>query len=131
MLFIADNRFNTNLRQSIAFKIFQNSTKIGTAIVRPANTVCRTFPAQGVPPLLGKQFVCKICLAEWGDTPPPPNYIRYEPMPSSNSSQLMYKCMVLHVQWPNMHIRALQIWSSGVSLKRSCKMQFRHLVLGQ
>ena len=70
MLFITDNRFNTNLRQSIAFKIFQKGTKIGTAIVRPANTVCRTFPAQGVPPLLGKQFVCKICLAEWGESPP-------------------------------------------------------------
>ena len=71
MLFITDNRFNTNLRQSIAFKIFQKGTKIGTAIVRPANTVCWTFPAQGVPPLLGKQFVCKICLAEWGDIPAP------------------------------------------------------------
>ena len=130
MLFITDNRFNTNLRQSIAFKIFQKGNKIGTAIVRPANTVCRTFPAQGVPPLLGKQFVCKICLAEWGDTPPP-NYIRYEPMPSSNSSQLMYKCMVLYVQWPNMHIRALQIWSGGVSLKRSCKCGSDPLFLGQ
>ena len=29
------------------------------------------------------------------------------------------------------HIWARQIWSSGVSLKRSCKMQFRHVGLGQ
>ena len=30
---------------------------------------------------------------------------------------------------PNMHVWALQIWSSGVSLKRSHKMQFRRVVL--
>ena len=35
--------------------------------------------------------------------------------------------------WPNMHIWVLiwarDIWSSGVSLKRSCKMQFKRVVL--
>ena len=31
--------------------------------------------------------------------------------------------------WPNVHIWARQIWSSGVSLRRSCKMQFRYVDL--
>ena len=31
-----------------------------------------------------------------------------------------YRKANMHI-WPNMHIWALQIWSSGVSLKRSCK----------
>ena len=31
--------------------------------------------------------------------------------------------------WPNVHIFARQIWSSGVSLRRSCKMQFRRINL--
>ena len=31
--------------------------------------------------------------------------------------------------WPNMHIWARQIWSSGRSLKRSCKMRFRRVGL--
>ena len=33
--------------------------------------------------------------------------------------------IVLYINMPNMHVWARQIWSSGVSLKRSCKMQLR------
>ena len=33
------------------------------------------------------------------------------------------------IYWPNMHIWVIQIWSSAVSLKRSCKMQFRRVGL--
>ena len=37
-------------------------------------------------------------------------------------------CPNMHI-WQNMTIWALQIWSSGVSVKITCKMQFRRVGL--
>ena len=45
------------------------------------------------------------------------------------SMRLNYILQDLFKEIPPDHIWALQIWSSGVSLKRSCKMQFRRVDL--